>query len=203
MQDLFAEMFGQRGRGGGGFARATKGEDVSYKLEISLLEAAKGGKKRVVMGDGQALDLTIPIGIEDGKTLRLRGKGRGGHHGGPPGDALVEISIAAHPLFERRGRDVHVDLPISLSEAALGAKIDVPTIDGTVTMTVPKGANSGTTLRLKGRGIPGPKGGAPGNQYVRLKVVMPKTIDADLENFLEKWSKDHPYDPRADLPGGN
>ncbi len=203
LQDLFAEMFGQRGRGGGGFARATKGEDVSYKLEISLLEAAKGGKKRVVMGDGQALDLTIPIGIEDGKTLRLRGKGRGGHHGGPPGDALVEISIAAHPLFERRGRDVHVDLPISLSEAALGAKIDVPTIDGTVTMTVPKGANSGTTLRLKGRGIPGPKGGAPGNQYVRLKVVMPKTIDADLENFLEKWSKDHPYDPRADLPGGN
>ncbi|MGI9452405.1 MAG: DnaJ C-terminal domain-containing protein [Geminicoccaceae bacterium] len=200
LQDLFAEMFGQRGRGGGGFGRATRGEDVSYKLEISLLEAARGGKKRVVMGDGQALDLTIPTGIEDGKTLRLRGKGRGGNHGGPPGDALVEIHISPHPLFERRGRDIHVDLPISLGEAALGGKIDVPTIDGKVTMTIPKGANSGTTLRLKGRGIPGPKGGAAGNQYVRLKVVMPKKIDADLEAFLEKWSNDHPYNPRADLP---
>ncbi|MGI9501741.1 MAG: DnaJ C-terminal domain-containing protein, partial [Geminicoccaceae bacterium] len=197
LHDLFAEMFGQRGRSGGGFGRATKGEDVSYKLEISLLEAAKGGKKRVMMGDGQALDLSIPVGIEDGKTLRLKGKGRGGHHGGPPGDALVEIRISPHPLFERRGRDVHVDLPIGLGEAALGGKIDVPTIDGTVTMTIPKGANSGTTLRLKGRGIPGPKGRVRGNQYVRLKVVMPKTIDGDLRAFLERWSKDHPYDPRA------
>ena len=200
LQDLFAEMFGQQGRGGG-FGRASRGDDLSYKLKISLIEAAKGGKKRVVMGDGQTLDLTIPVGIEDGQTLRLRGKGRGGLHGGPPGDALVEIRITPHPLFERRGRDVHLDLPISISEAALGAKIDIPTIDGTVTMSVPKGANSGTTLRLKGKGIAGSKGGPSGNQYVRLKVVMPKTVDAELEAFLERWSKDHPYDPRADLSG--
>ncbi len=200
LQDLFAEMFGQRGRGGGGFGRAARGDDVSYKLRISLLEAAKGGKKRVVMDDGQTLDLTIPVGIEDGQSLRMRGKGRSGVNGGPAGDALVEISIMPHPLFERRGRDVHVDLPISIGEAALGARIDIPTIDGTVSMKVPKGANSGTTLRLKGKGIAGPKGGAAGNQYVRLKVVMPKTIDADLEAFLARWSEDHPYNPREDLP---
>ncbi len=201
LQDLFSEMFGQRGRGGGGFGRAARGDDVSYKLRIGLLEAAKGGKKRVVMDDGQTLDLTIPVGIEDGQALRLRGKGRSGVNGGPAGDALVEISIMPHPLFERRGRDVHVDLPISISEAALGARIDIPTIDGIVSMKVPKGANSGTTLRLKGKGIAGPKGGTAGNQYVRLKVVMPKIIDADLEAFLERWSEDHPYNPRESLPG--
>ncbi len=199
MQDLFAEMFGQRGRGGGGFGQASRGEDVSYKLKIDLLEAAKGGKKRVVMGDGQTLDLSIPVGIDDGQSLRLRGKGRGGQFGGPPGDALVEVQIAPHPLFERRGRDLHLDLPISISEAALGAQIEIPTIDGTVTMKVPKGSNSGTTLRLKDKGIAGPKGGVAGNQYVRLKVVMPKTIDADLEAFLKRWSEDHPYNPREDL----
>lgn len=202
LQDLFAEMFGpgQRGRGGSGFGRAMRGDDASYKLKISFLEAAKGGKKRVVMGDGRTLDLTIPSGIADGQTLRLRGKGQGGLHGGPPGDALVEVQITPHPLFERRDRDIHLELPISLGEAALGGKIDVPTIKGTVTMTVPKGSNSGTTLRLKGKGIAGPKNGDAGNQYVRLKVVMPKTIDTDLEAFLEDWSEDHHYNPRADLP---
>ena len=200
LQGLFAEMFGQGGRGGGGFSRPMRGDDISYKLRISLEEAARGGKKRVTMGDGQVLDLTIPIGIDDGQTLRLRGKGREGRHGGPSGDALVEISLLPHPLFERRGKDVHLDLPISIVEAALGAKIDIPTIDGKVAMTIPKGANSGATLRLKGKGIAGPKGGAAGNQYVRLKVVMPKTVDADLEAFLRTWSENHPYDPRADLP---
>lgn len=199
LQDLFAEMFGQQGRGGGGFGRPSRGDDVTYKLKIGLLEAARGAKKRVDMGDGQTLDLTIPVGIDDGQTLRLKGKGRGGRHGGPPGDALVEIGIAQHPLFERRDRDIYLDLPISIGEAALGARIDIPTIDGTVAMMVPKGANSGTTLRLKGKGIAGLKGRASGNQYVRLKVVMPKTIDADLEAFLKRWAEEHPYNPRADL----
>jgi len=199
LQDLFAEMFGQGGRRGGGFGRALRGDDVSYKLKISLEETAKGGKRRVAIGNGQTLDLTIPIGIEDGQTLRLKGKGRGGLHGGPPGDAMVEIQVMPHRLFERRGRDLHLDLPISISEAALGAKIDIPTIDGTVTMKVPKGANSGTTLRLKGKGIAGSKGASAGNQFVRLTVVMPKEIDADLAAFLEQWSEDHPYNPRADL----
>lgn len=200
LQGLFAEMFGSGGGTRGGFRHATRGDDVSYKLKVDFLEAAKGAKKRVVMGDGRTLDLTIPAGIQEGQTLRLRGKGGPGAQGGPSGDALVEIWINSHPLFERRDRDIHLDLPVSLGEAVLGAKIDVPTIDGPVTMTVPKGANSGTTLRLKGRGVGGPKGGARGNQYIRLSVVLPKTIDTDLKDFLEEWSADNPYNPRKDLP---
>ncbi|MGI9417554.1 MAG: DnaJ C-terminal domain-containing protein [Geminicoccaceae bacterium] len=200
LEGLFAEMFG-RGRRPG-FRPAERGEDVAYTLKVDFLEAAKGAKKRVGIGDGQTLDIVIPPGIQEGQTLRLRGKGRPGVRGGPAGDAMVEIRIDPHPLFERRDRDIHLDLPISLGEAVLGGKIDVPTIDGPVTMTVPKGSNTGTTLRLKGRGIAGPKGGGRGNQYVRLSVTLPPASDEDLEAFLERWSADHPYDPRKNLPEG-
>ncbi|MDH3660008.1 MAG: DnaJ domain-containing protein [Alphaproteobacteria bacterium] len=198
LEGLFAEMFGRGGRRG--FRPAERGEDVAYTLKIDFLEAAKGAKKRVGMGDGKTLDIAIPAGIQEGQTLRLRGKGRPGLRGGPSGDAMVEIQIHPHPLFERRERDIHLELPISLGEAVLGAKIDVPTIDGAVTMTVPKGSNTGTTLRLKGRGIAGPKGGARGNQYVRLSVTLPPSPDPQLEAFLEAWSVDHPYNPREHLP---
>jgi len=200
MEGLFAEMFGRGGQRG--FRTAARGEDTAYTLKVDFLEAAKGATKRVAMGDGQTLDITIPAGIQDGQILRLRGKGRSGMHGGSSGDAMVEIRIRSHALFERRDRDIHVDLPITLGEAALGAKIDVPTIDGPVSMTVPKGANTGTTLRLKGKGIGGPKGGARGNQFVRLNVMLPASLDADLEAFLEHWSQEHPYNPRKDLPNG-
>ncbi|MEM9626772.1 MAG: DnaJ C-terminal domain-containing protein [Pseudomonadota bacterium] len=198
LEGLFAEMFGRGGRQG--FRAAERGDDAAYTLKVDFLEAAKGAKKRVMMGDGRTLDITIPAGIQEGQTLRLRGKGRPGIRGGPSGDAMVEIQINPHALFERRDRDIHIDLPISLGEAVLGGKIDVPTIDGPVAMTVPKGANTGTTLRLKGRGIGGPKGGARGNQYVRLNVTLPPTSDDELEAFLKRWSADHPYNPRRDLP---
>lgn len=197
LEGLFAEMFG---RGGGrGFRAAERGGDAAYTLKVDFLEAAKGATKRVRMSDGKTLDITIPPGIQEGQTLRLRGKGRPGVRGGPSGDAMVEIQIEPHPLFERRGRDIHIELPVTLGEAVLGARIDVPTIDGPVTMTIPKGSNTGTTLRLKERGIAGPKGGGRGNQYVRLTLSLPKTPDAELEAFLERWSADHPYDPRKNL----
>ena len=199
LEGLFAEMFGRGGRQG--FRPAERGEDVAYTLKIDFLEAAKGAKKRVGMGDGQTLDITIPPGIQEGQTLRLRGKGKAGIRGGPSGDAMVEVRIHPHPLFERRDRDIHLELPISLGEAVLGGKIDVPTIDGPVTMTVPKGSNTGTTLRLKNRGIAGPRGGARGNQYVRLNVTLPPSPDDELEAFLERWSEEHPYNPRKTLSG--
>ena len=194
LEGLFSEMFGGRGRGG--FRRAERGADVAYNLTVDFLEAAKGAKKRVGIGNGQTLDITVPPGIQEGQSLRLRGKGKPGVNGGQAGDAMVEVKIRPHPLFERRDRDIHIELPVTLGEAALGAKIEVPTIDGPVTVTVPKGSNTGTTLRLKERGIGGPKGGARGNQYVRLNVTLPDTIDPELEEFLKHWSLTHPYDPR-------
>ncbi|MGI9510067.1 MAG: DnaJ C-terminal domain-containing protein [Geminicoccaceae bacterium] len=198
LEGLFAEMFGRGGRQGA--HPAERGDDAAYTLKIDFLEAVKGAKKRVAMADGRTLDITIPPGIQEGQTLRLRGKGGQGLRGGPSGDAMVEILIRPHPLFERRDRDIHVNLPITLGEAVLGGKIDVPTIDGPVAMTVPKGSNTGTTLRLKGKGIGGPKGGARGNQYVRLNVTLPPSSDPELEAFIERWSVENPYDPRKSLP---
>jgi DnaJ-class molecular chaperone len=122
-----------------------------------------------------------------------------GFDGGPPGDAYVEVHIQPHPFFERKDQNVHLDLPISLSEAVLGAKVEVPTVDGPVTMTVPKGSNTGTVLRLRGRGIVDQKSGQRGDQYVRLQVVLPKAPDAELEAFARRWAETHAYDPRADL----
>jgi DnaJ-class molecular chaperone len=203
LHDLFEGLFGDRDAAEGrrGFRMRARGADVSYSLPISFLEAAKGARKRVTVGDGRTIDLTIPAGVRDRQTLRLKGQGMPGFEGGPPGDAYVEVHIQPHPFFERKNGNVHLELPVTLAEAVLGGKIEVPTIDGPVTMTVPKGSNTGTTLRLKGRGIVDPKSGQRGDQYVRLKVMLPKTIDPELEDFVRRWSAEHPYNPRAEMVG--
>jgi DnaJ-class molecular chaperone len=205
LHDLFENLFGggagepQAGRG---FKMRARGADVSYTLPIDFIEAAKGAKKRVTVGDGRTLDLSIPAGVHDRQTLRLKGQGMPGFEGGPPGDAYVEVHIQPHALFERKDTNVHLELPVSLSEAVLGARIEVPTIDGPVTMTIPKGSNSGTTLRLRGKGIVDPRAGQRGDQYVKLRVVLPRAADAELEEFVRRWSAEHPYDPRAGIGGG-
>ena len=196
LHDFFEGLFGGRGRGARTRAR---GADVSYTLPIEFLEAAKGAKKRVTMPDGRTIDLTIPPGVNDRQTLRLKGQGMPGFEGGPPGDAYVELHVQPHPYFERKDQNIHMDLPVSLPEAVLGGRIEVPTIDGPVSMTVPKGANTGTMLRLRGRGVVDQKSGQRGDQYVRLQVALPRTQDAELEEFARRWAKDHAYDPRADL----
>jgi DnaJ-class molecular chaperone len=198
--DVFSDLFGERGAGGdGGRSRRAQrqfpGEDISYSLPVEFLEAARGAKKRVTMPDGKVLDIAIPEGIADRQTLRLKGKGNPGYNGGPPGDAYVEIHIQPHAFFERKDADVHLELPITLGEAVLGGKIEVPTVHGPVAMTVPRGANTGTTLRLKGRGIKA--GGTVGDQYVKLKIVLPEKPDPELESFVRDWAVKHPYDPRA------
>ena len=126
--------------------------------------------------------------------LRLRGKGRPGLNGGPPGDALVEIAVRPHPYFRREGDNIHLDLPVSLAEAVLGAKIKVPTPAGAVTMTVPKDSNTGTVLRLRGKGVPR-KGGGRGDEYVTLKVILPEKHDPELASFVSQWSSRN-YNPR-------
>jgi DnaJ-class molecular chaperone len=196
LHDFLEGLFGRGGRGSRVRAR---GADVSYTLPISFLEAAKGAKKRVTMGDGRTIDLTIPPGVHDRQMLRLKGQGMPGFDGGPPGDAYVEVHIQPHPLFERKDHNVHLDLPITLTEAVLGGKVEVPTIDSPVTMTVPKGSNTGTVLRLRGRGIVDQRSGQRGDQYVRLQVVLPETPDPELEAFARRWAETHAYDPRADL----
>jgi DnaJ-class molecular chaperone len=198
LHDFFEGMFGGGGRSRG-FRMRARGADVSYTLPIDFLEAAKGARKRVTVGDGRTIDLTIPPGVHDRQTLRLKGQGMPGFEGGPAGDAYVELRVQPHPYFERKDHNIHMDLPVSLPEAVLGGRIEVPTIDGPVTMTVPKGANTGTTLRLRGRGVVDQKSGQRGDQYVRLQVSLPKTQDAELEELVRRWAKDHAYDPRADL----
>jgi DnaJ-class molecular chaperone len=198
LHDFFEGLFGARGAGRG-FRVRGRGADVSYTLPVDFLEAARGAKKRVTMGDGRTFDLTIPPGVHDRQTLRLKGQGMPGFEGGEPGDAYVELHVQPHPYFERKDQNIHMDLPVSLPEAVLGGRIEVPTIDGPVTMTVPKGSNTGTTLRLRGRGVRDQKSGQRGDQYVRLQVALPKGHDAELEEFVRRWAGDHAYDARAEL----
>ncbi len=190
-EDVFGEFFsnmrGGRGPGGrAGHARQQRGPDRSYKITVEFLDAAKGSTRRITLPDGKMLDVRIPAGIEDGKQIRLRGQGDPGPAG--PGDALVEVSVNRHPQFRREGTDIHLDLPLDLADAVLGAKIAVPTIDGNVTMTIPKGANSGQTLRLKAKGIKPPKADVAGNQYVHLLLTLPDPPDAELTALLEEWA---------------
>lgn len=200
LDDLFA-MFGRgrRARGAGGAEGfSMPGADRNFALTIDLVEAATGGRKRIALAPDEWLDVTIPPGIEQDQVLRLKGKGSPGFGGGPPGDALIEVHVAPHPLFRREGNDIHIELPVSLPEAALGARISVPTVTGSVAMTIPKGADTGTRLRLRGKGIQR-RGQPAGDQYVTLKVVIGASDDPELAQFLEGWVKKHPANPRGDI----
>jgi DnaJ-class molecular chaperone len=163
-----------------------RGQDVHYRMDVDFLDAVNGAKRQITLPDGSVLDVAIPAGTRDGQTLRLRGKGRPGLGGGPPGDALIEVAIRPHPLFTRKDDDIHVELPISLGEAVLGSKIEVPTPTGAVTMTIPRWSNTGTRLRLKGKGVRRP-GGTRGDEYVTLKVMLPEKPDPELEKFVSQW----------------
>jgi DnaJ-class molecular chaperone len=192
--DILSELLK---RGANVHVRA-RGADVHYHLPIEFLEALKGETKRLTLPDGEILDVTIPAGIQDGQVLRLRGKGRPGIGEGEGGDALVEIAIKPHSLFAREGNDVYLDLPVTLSEAVLGARINVPTPTGSVTMTVPKGSNTGTVLRLRGKGVPRRDGGH-GDELVKLKVMLPVQPDSELEAFAAGWEGGKAYDPRGGM----
>lgn len=195
LSDLFGDVFARAGAAEGRRTRPRRGRDVTYHLAIDFLDAVNGTTTRVTMPDGKVLDITIPPGLRDGQTLRLRGKGEPGRAGGEAGDALIEVEVRPHPRFERRGDDILVELPIAIDEAALGASVPVDTVSGRVNLKVPAGANTGQTLRLKGKGVRR-RGQEPGDQLVRLRVEMPPEIDEDLRTFLERWRETHGYDPR-------
>jgi DnaJ-class molecular chaperone len=192
--DILSEIFGRAGRGGRANLRM-RGQDTHYRMEVDFLDAVNGAQRQITLPDGSELKVTIPPGTADGQILRLRGKGGPGIGGGPPGDALIEIAVKPHRIFTRKGDDIHVELPISLTEAVQGGKIQVPTPTGVVTMTIPKWANTGTVLRLKGKGVPR-SGGARGDEYVTLKVMLPEKPDPELEKFVASWSAGKAYNPR-------
>ena len=196
-EDLFRHHRARAGFGDGarGARVQTKGANVSYTLKIKFLDAVLGAKRRVAMTNGKHFYVTVPAGTEDSQVLRLKGQGMPGFGGGAPGDALVEIHVTPDDIFTRTGNDILVEVPITLGEAILGGKVDVPTIHGTVTMGIPAGANTGTKMRLKGRGIKQAKGSA-GDQYVSLTVVLPEDPDAELTDFIRTWSAKHPYTVR-------
>ncbi len=195
IEDIISDLFGGGGRKGAR-SRARKGADVSYTAPIDFLDAATGTKKRLRLADGKVLDLSIPAGTTDRQTLRLKGQGGPGEGGAPAGDAYVEVHIQPHAFFVRKDNDVHIELPVTLQEAILGATLHVPTVHGKVSMKIPPGSNTGSSLRLKGKGILDRKTKAKGDQYVKLKVVLPDKIDQDLKSFVESWAESHDYDPR-------
>jgi DnaJ-class molecular chaperone len=194
-EDILREMFG-RGRGEGRIRM--RGQDALYRLPVEFLEAVNGATKRITMPDGGTIDVTIPAGTRDEQILRLRGKGGPGFGGGAPGDALVQVEVQPHKFFTRSGDDIHLELPISLPEAVLGAKLDVPTPTGPVRMTVPKAANTGTVLRLKGKGAARGDAGH-GDQYVTLKIVLPERLDPEIEQFVQQWQAGQSHNPRRHL----
>lgn len=192
--DIFSDLFAESGRGGRRRAGPARGADVRRRLEISFPDAIKGGKRRVSLPSGRAVEVAIPAGVEDGQVLRLRGQGQPGERGGAPGSLLVEVGIKPHPFFRREGADIRLDLPITLKEALFGGKVRAPTVDGMVEVNVPAGANSGATLRLRGKGAPGADG-RRGDQLVRLVVDVPLN-DPKLEALVEDWTPPASYDPR-------
>jgi len=198
--DLFGDILGRGARGGGGFGGgqsgggfSPRGADVKARLDIDLEEAIRGGKKRVAFSDGRTIDVTIPVGAQEGQTLRLKGQGSPGRGG--QGDAMIELTIKPHAIYRREGETLVMDLPISIPDAVLGGKIEAPTPDGNVMLAVPKGSNSGATLRLKGRGLADAKG-KRGDLLARLVVTLPETIDPDLEKFAQAWRDQKPYTPK-------
>lgn len=192
-EDLFAEFFGKKrekvsGEEKSGFFRRPKrkGIDVTYEITIGFEEAVNGSTRRITLNDGREMDVKVPLGIRDGQIIRLPGQGGPGVAGGNSGDALVEIHVAPHPLFRRKGNDIHLDCPISLDEAVLGGDIEIPTPHGRLTVRVPKGTSSGKRLRLRGKGIR--KASAEGDMYVHLTVMLPDVRDKELEILIRGWT---------------
>lgn len=186
ISDIFGDFFGQKPGARGG-PRPQKGSDVRYRLGVEFLDAALGSTKRVALPDGRTIDVTVPQGLRDGQTLRLRGKGNQGVAGGPPGDLFVEVSVRPHEFFEVKGNDLAVEVPITLKEAVLGAKIDIPTLDGSVKIRIPPNTSSGASFRLKEKGLKDPKSAAVGDLYARMKIVLPEKPDQHLKDLLIAW----------------
>jgi DnaJ-class molecular chaperone len=206
IDDILKEMFGSATGAAGArrrsaftpedFGTAAPGRDVSGAVTITLAEAATGTSRRVHLPTGKEINVKIPAGLADGQTIRLKGQGLPGPDG-RLGDALITVSVAPHPIFKREGADLRLELPITLYEAVLGARVRVPTLDGAVELAIPAGTSSGRTFRVKGKGMPSK--GNPGDLYATVRIVLPERGDAELDQLMKKWRDSMPYDPRRDM----
>ena len=209
-EDILSSMFGFGGagpRGGPSFeaediGSAMRGQDIPATVTISLNEAANGATRRLRLPNGKDIEVKIPAGIGEGQTVRLKGQGGPAPHGGPAGDVLITVSIASHPLFKVDGQNLRLELPVTLYEAVLGAKVRVPTLDGAVELAIPANTSGGRTFRLKGKGLPGKtlgdKAGA-GDLFATIKIVLPDGKDAELEELMTRWRDSKKYDPRSGM----
>jgi DnaJ-class molecular chaperone len=208
----FAEILRKFGAGAGGGASAgrsagakapRRGEDLHHELQVPFATAIKGGEVDlgVVRKSGEeTIRVKIPAGVSEGQKIRLRGQGGPAPRRGEPGDLIITVHVAAHPFFTRRGNHLDVNVPVTLAEAALGAKVDIPTPDGTVTITIPPGTSSGKRLRLKGRGVsPAGRSDAAGDLYAEIQIVLPEKFDAEAIELIKRLAKYGPADPRDEL----
>ncbi len=189
--DIFGDLFGSGARAGRS-TQSPRGGDIEATLEVSLEDIVRSTPVRVNLSSGRTLDIRIPRGAEDGKTIRLKGQGEPGP---VAGDLLLTLNFAKHPRFQREGRDLRLDVPVTLYEAVLGAEIEVATLDGAVKLKVPPGAHHGRAMRLKGKGLPGP-GTVMGDLYVTLRIVLPHEAEPELETLMRQWRETKPYHPR-------
>ena len=198
-QDILSELFGGAGRRGRARPQqqATRGEDIAVTVAVPLTTIASGGSVRVALPTGRTLDASVPAGIEEGKSIRLRGQGHPGVRGGPAGDVIVTIRYAPHPTFRAEGRDLRLDLPITLYDAVLGGKVRVPTLGGELEMSIAPGMSGGRVMRLRGKGLPGTGEAAAGDLLATVRIVLPNAEDPDLTELMRKWRDRKPYDPRG------
>ncbi len=194
--DIFGSMFAEAREAAAKAPR--RGRDEHYTLATAFLDAVNGATRRLNLPDGRTLDVKIPSGTVDGQVMRLRGQGGEGRNGGPSGDALIEIHVLPHRYFQRDGQDIRLTLPVTLQEAVIGGDVDVPTPRGVVIMRVPPRSDSGTELRLRGRGVPAHDGLEAGNLYAKLNVVVGAPDEA-LEQFLANWKPQNPVNPRQGM----
>ena len=205
--DILGEIFGggrRRGRAWSGAdafdfgGQAMRGRDLEYRMEVEFDTAARGGVMKIQLAPGNAISVRIPAGVESGQKIRLRGKGVAGPQGASPGDLVIEVEVLPHPFFQREGLDLKCTVPITIAEAVLGGQIDVPTLDGSATITIPSGTQSGQAFRLRGRGIHA-KNGRKGDVYATVKIVVPKNIDDKSRALIEAFDRDNPLQPRKEL----
>lgn len=198
LEDLFGDIFDA----GRGRKRTRRGEDVIYEMEVDFLGAAKGTDVKLDFGKRtghETLTVKIPPGVDTGSKVRVAGRGEAGFGGGPSGDLYLAITVKPHPYFRRIESDIHVEVPVTIQEAVLGAEVNVPTIEGSTTIKIPPGTQGGQKLRLKGKGVFGTHTRFRGDQYVVINIAVPKKVDAESKGLIERFSEINPYEPRKNL----